>query len=102
MRAYFCRDILSNTLANIMGYPLRTVMNLTDVGHLTSDADEGEDKMEKGAKREKMTVRELADKYIEHFRKYLKMLNIDEYQILCRATDHIPEQIAMIQQLAEK
>ena len=102
MRAYICRDILRNTLEKIMWYPLKSVMNMTDVGHLTSDEDEGEDKMEKWAKREKMTVRQLADKYIASFKRYLQMLNIDEYQIICRATNHIKEQIAMIQQLEEK
>jgi len=49
-----------------------------------------------------MTVRQLADKYIASFKRYIQMLNIDEYQIICRATDHIKEQIAMIQQLEEK
>ncbi len=102
MRAYICRDILRNTLEKIMWYPLKSVMNLTDVGHLTSDADEGEDKMEKWAKREAMTVWQLADKYIASFKRYLHMLNIEEYQTICRATDHIKEQIAMIQQLEEK
>ncbi|MCX6823220.1 MAG: cysteine--tRNA ligase [candidate division SR1 bacterium] len=102
MRAYLCRDILCNTLEKIMGYPLRNVMNMTDVGHLTSDADEGEDKMEKGAKRDNMTVWELADKYIASFKRYLKLLNIDEYEIICRATEHIQEQITMIQQLEKK
>ena len=102
MRAYVCWDILRNTLENVMGYPLRSVMNLTDVGHLTSDADDGEDKMEKGASREKMTVWELAEKYIHSFKRYIKMLNIDQYQTLCRATDHIQEQIDMIKKLEEK
>lgn len=102
MRAYISRDILRNTLENIMWYKVKSVMNMTDVGHLTSDADEGEDKMEKWAKRESLTVRQLADKYIASFKRYLHMLNIDEYQIICRATDHIPEQIKMIQQLEAK
>ena len=102
MRAYLCRDILCNTIEKIMGYPLHNVMNMTDVGHLTSDADEGEDKMEKWAKRDNMTVWQLADKYIASFKRYLKLLNIDEYKTICRATDHIPEQIVMIQQLEEK
>lgn len=102
MRAYVCRDILRNTLERIMWYPLISVMNLTDVGHLTSDEDSWEDKMEKWAKREQMTVRELANKYIESFKRYLALLSIDEYQILCRATDHIQEQIALIQKLEEK
>jgi len=49
-----------------------------------------------------MTVWQLADKYIASFKRYIKMLNIDEYQVICRATDHIKEQIAMIQQLEKK
>ena len=102
MRAYICRDILHNTLEKIMGYPVHTVMNMTDVGHLTSDADEGEDKMEKWAKRDNMTVWKLADKYIASFKRYLHLLNIDEYETICRATEHIKEQIIMIQQLEKK
>lgn len=102
MRAYICWDILRNTLENIMWYPLKSVMNLTDVWHLTSDEDHGEDKMEKWAQRENLTVRELADKYIESFKRYLKILNIEEYNVLCRATDNIQEQIDMIKTLEEK
>ena len=102
MRAFAFDDLLRNTVRNILGYKLKHVMNLTDVWHLTGDADDGEDKMEKWAKRDNMTVRELADKYIAEFYKYLDMLNIENFDVFCRATDHIQEQIDMIVSLEEK
>ncbi len=102
MRAYAFVDLLRNTIRNVLWYKLKHVMNLTDVGHLTDDADDGEDKMEKWAKRDNMTVRELADKYIAEFYKYLEMLNIEIFDIFCRATDHIQDQIDMIVSLEEK
>ncbi len=74
-------------------------MNLTDVGHMTSDEDFGEDKMEKGAKRENLTVWQIADKYIEQFIDSLKLLNVQKPDVLCRATDHIPEQIELIKKI---
>ncbi len=77
-------------------------MNITDVGHLTSDADEGEDKMLKGAKREKKTVWEVAEFYTEAFKEDIKKLNIIEPDIWCKATDHIKEQIDLIKQLEKK
>ncbi|HRX63505.1 MAG TPA: cysteine--tRNA ligase [Candidatus Absconditabacterales bacterium] len=102
MRAFSFADLLRNTIKNILGYPTKHVMNLTDVGHLTDDGDDGEDKMEKGAKRDNMTVRELADKYITEFYKYLDSLNIEKFDVFCRATDHIQEQINMVKTLEEK
>ena len=74
-------------------------MNITDVGHLTSDADEGEDKMLKGAKREKKTVWQIAEFYLEAFKNDMKKLNLISPNIWCKATEHIKEQIAMIQKL---
>ena len=74
-------------------------MNITDVGHLTSDADEGEDKMLKGAKREGKTVWEVAEYYTQAFKKDLKNLNIQEPDIWSKATEHIKQQIEMIQKL---
>ena len=68
LRTYIFEDILEKTLRYI-GYPVKRVMNITDVGHMTSDADEGEDKMLKGAKREHKTVWELAEFYTEAFKK---------------------------------
>jgi cysteinyl-tRNA synthetase len=72
-------------------------MNITDVGHLTSDSDTGEDKMEKGSRRTGMTAWEIAALYTQAFKDDLKRLNIQEPTIWCKATDHIAEQIAFIQ-----
>jgi cysteinyl-tRNA synthetase len=77
-------------------------MNITDVGHLTSDADEGEDKMLKGAKREGKTVWQIAEFYTNAFQDDIKRLNILEPNIWCKATDHIKEQIEMIENLEKK
>ncbi|MDQ6916853.1 MAG: cysteine--tRNA ligase [Pseudomonadota bacterium] len=78
------------------GYAVRHVMNITDVGHLTSDADTGEDKMEKGARRTGKTAWEIAQLYTDAFVADMARLNMEVPAILCRATDHIPEQIAFI------
>ncbi|MDD5039899.1 MAG: cysteine--tRNA ligase [Patescibacteria group bacterium] len=101
LRTYLFEDILKRTLfAN--GYAIKHVMNITDVGHLTSDADEGEDKMEKGSKREGKSAWDIAKFYTGAFRQNLRDLNITEPDIWCRATDHIPEQIDWIKKLEEK
>ncbi len=76
-------------------------MNITDVGHLTSDADDGEDKLEKWAKREWISVWEVAKKYENIFMKGMKALNIDTFDVMPRATDHIAEQISLVQKLEE-
>jgi cysteinyl-tRNA synthetase len=78
------------------GYRVRHVMNITDVGHLTSDADTGEDKMEKGARRTGKTAWEIAQLYTDAFIVDMKSLNIEDPTVLCRATDHIREQIGFI------
>ena len=83
------------------GYQVNHVMNITDVGHLTSDADEGEDKMLKGAKREKKTVWEIAEFYTKAFMSDMKALNLLEPHIKCKATDHIGEMIEQIKKLEE-
>lgn len=98
MYAYVQWDSMIKTL-NFLGYKTKWVMNITDVGHLTSDEDAGEDKMEKGAKREGISVWQLADKYIAQFQESLKLLNISKPDILCRATKHIPEQIKLAQKI---
>jgi cysteinyl-tRNA synthetase len=102
MYAYVQWDILVRSL-NYLGYKTKWVMNLTDVGHLTGDnlgdADTGEDKMEKGAEREGISVWEIADKYIAQFKESLKALNINEPDVLSRATEHIPEQIDLIKKI---
>lgn len=100
-RTYVAEDILKRALL-YNGYKVKHVMNITDVGHLTSDADTGEDKMEKGAAREKKTVWQIADFYTNIFMGGLKSLNILAPTILCKATDHIKEQIGMIKALEKK
>jgi cysteinyl-tRNA synthetase len=100
LRTYIFSDILKRALI-YNGYKVKHVMNITDVGHLTSDADTGEDKMEKGARRERKTAWEIADFYIGEFKKDIKNLNIIEPNILCRATGHIREQIELIKKLEE-
>ena len=95
-RTYIFTDILRRVLA-INGYSVKHVMNITDVGHLTSDADEGEDRMEKGSRRTGMTAWEIAELYTQEFKLDLERLNILEPTIWCRATDHISDQIEVIQ-----
>lgn len=101
LRTYIFEDILKRVL-QVNGYNVKHIMNITDVGHLTSDADEGQDKMEKGALREHKTVWEIAQMYINEFRDNLTELNISEPNIWCQATNHIPEQISLIQTLESK
>jgi cysteinyl-tRNA synthetase len=96
LRTYIFEDILRRVLA-FNGYPVRHVMNITDVGHLTSDADTGEDKMEKGSRRTGMTAWEIAALYTQAFKDDMQRLNIQEPTLWCKATDYIAEQIAFIQ-----
>lgn len=98
MYAYVQWDALVRLL-RYLGNEVSWVMNLTDVGHMTSDEDLGEDKMEKGAKREGLTVWQIADKYIKQFTESLTLLNVKTPDVLCRATDHIPEQIELIKKI---
>ncbi len=98
LRTYVFEDLLRRTL-EMAGYAVRHVMNITDVGHLTSDADTGEDKMEKGAARTGLTAWEIAERYTAAFREDLAALNILEPHVWCRATDHIEEQIADIAEI---
>ncbi len=95
LRTYVFEDLLRRTLT-FNGYQVKHVMNITDVGHLVSDADSGEDKMEKGSRRTGKTAWEIAAFYTEAFQSDLQRLNIFEPTIWCRATDHIPEQIEFI------
>jgi cysteinyl-tRNA synthetase len=87
-RTFLFEDVLKRVL-EWNGYAVRHVMNITDVGHLTSDADTGEDKMEKGARRTGMTAWQIAKLYTDDFLENLERLNIEDPTILCRATDHI-------------
>src|SRR5260221_3814018 len=95
LRTYIFEDILRRVLA-FNGYTVRHVMNITDVGHLTSDADTGEDKMEKGSRRTGKSAWEIAEEYTQAFKDDLHRLNINEPTIWSKATDHIQEQIEMI------
>ena len=98
MYAYVCWDVLTRTF-KYLGYKVNNVINITDVGHLISDADSGEDKMEKGSKREGLTVWEIAKKYENEFLENLKELNIELPWKMPRATDHIQEQIEIIKKI---
>ncbi|MCI8486983.1 MAG: cysteine--tRNA ligase [Clostridia bacterium] len=90
MRAYVFMDTLRKVL-KYNGYKLNHVMNITDVGHLTSDADEGEDKMEKSAKEKNMSVYEIARIYTEAFFNDINRLNIESPEHIAKATEHIKE-----------
>ena len=90
LRAYLFMDTLRRVL-KYNGYKLKHVMNITDVGHLVSDADEGEDKMLKAARRENKDPFEIAKFYTEDFLNNLKLLNIDKPEIIAKATDHIKD-----------
>ncbi len=100
-RANIFDDVLHRALVH-EGFKVKFVMNITDVGHLVSDADEGEDKLEKGAKREKLSVWDVAEKYTQLFKQDLAALNVVEPDVWLKATDHIPEQVALIQRLEAK
>ncbi|MGN0401926.1 MAG: cysteine--tRNA ligase [Acetatifactor sp.] len=101
LRSYIMEDLLEKTL-RYLGYDVKRVMNITDVGHLSSDADTGEDKMLKGAKREHKTVMEIAKFYTDAFFSDCKKLNIKRPDVVEPATNCIPEFIHMIEVLLEK
>jgi cysteinyl-tRNA synthetase len=101
LRTYIFNDILKRVLI-YNGFKVKHVMNVTDVGHLTSDADEGEDKMEKAALKEGKKAEDIANFYLKVFQEDLKKLNIIEPNIWCKATEHIKEQIKLVEILEEK
>jgi cysteinyl-tRNA synthetase len=101
LRTYIFEDLLRRVL-EFNGYRVNHVMNITDVGHLTSDADTGEDRMEKGSKRTGMTAWQIAELYTQEFQKDLERLNIQAPGVWCKATDHIQEQIEVIQCIEAK
>ncbi len=101
LRTYLFEDILKRTLI-YNGYKIKHVMNITDVGHLTSDQDTGEDKIEKGSKREGLSAYEIAEKYTEAFKLDIKKLNIIDPNVWMKATDTIQEQIDFIKKLEER
>lgn len=98
MRTNIFQDVLRRVL-RYNGYKLKHVMNITDVGHLVSDADEGEDKMLKSAREENKTPLEIAEYYTKLFFKDLENLNIETPEIVCKATDHINEMIEYVKEL---
>ena len=101
LRTYIMEDVLEKAL-RYMGYNVKRVMNITDVGHLASDADTGEDKMLKGAKRENKSVMEIAQYYTDAFFADCVKLNIKKPDIIQPATGCIPEFIHMVEGLVEK
>ena len=100
LRTYIFEDILEKAL-NYLGYHVKRVMNITDVGHLQSDADTGEDKMLMGAKREGKTVYEIAKFYTDAFFSDTKKLNIKTPEVISKASDNIDMYIKMIQKLLD-
>ena len=98
MRTNIFQDVLRRVL-KYNGYKIKHAMNITDVGHLVSDADEGEDKMIKSAKEMHKSPLEIAKYYTELFFEDLKKLNIETPEIICKATDHIPDMIKYVEKL---
>jgi len=101
LRTYLFEDLLRRSL-EFFGFKVRHVVNITDVGHLTSDEDNGEDKMEKGAERTGRSVWEVAEFYTKKFKEDLELLNVRPPTVWCKATDYIKEQIDLIKKLEEK
>ena len=100
LTAYIYWDLLVRTL-RADGLKVKRVLNLTDVGHLASDADEGEDKLEKGAEREGKDVYEIAEQYIEAFREDYQKLALTEPEVWARATDYIADDIEAVDKMTE-
>ncbi len=101
LRKYTMDDVLVRTLRHA-GFAVKFVQNVTDVGHLASDADTGEDKLEKGAKKYNKTVWEIAKEFEEYFWKSMDLMGNLRPDISCRATDHIPAQLEMVKTLEAK
>lgn len=100
-RSFLMADFLKRTL-EYLGYEVKQVMNLTDVGHLTDNADQGEDKIEMRARQEKKGAQQIAEFYISAFQKDQRKLNISPPDKMPRATDHIQEMINLVKELEEK
>ena len=100
MRAFIFMDNLRKVL-KLNGYELKHVMNITDVGHMTSDADDGEDKMNKAAREQKISPWEIADKYTKAFLVDLDKLNIERTEVICKATDHVKEMEEYVKKIVE-
>ena len=101
LRTYIFEDILVKTLRSA-GFSVDRVMNITDVGHLTDDGDNGEDKLEVGAKRDGITAWDVAKRYTEAFISDMQELNIEVPERLIKATDTIQDQIDLVQILEHK
>ncbi len=101
LRTYVFMDILRRVL-KYNGYKVKHVMNITDVGHLLSDADEGEDKMVKSAREQKKSPWEIAEYFTEAFFEDVEQLNIEKPEVICKATEHIDEMLEFVQGLVEK
>lgn len=101
LRTYLFEDVLRRTL-ELNGHQVRHVINITDVGHLVSDADDGEDKMETGSRRTGESAWDIAEKYTVAFKQDLLTLNMLPPQIWCKATEHIVEQISFISCIEQK
>ncbi len=101
MRPYLFADLLTRTL-RFAGYRVRHVIHITDVGHLTDDADAGEDKVEQAAREGGLSAWDVAEKWTHLYKQDLAKLRVREPDVWCKATDHIPEQIDMIRKLEEK
>jgi cysteinyl-tRNA synthetase len=101
LRTYLFEDLLRRVL-EWKGWDVQHVVNITDVGHMTSDADAGEDKIMKAAEREQKSPWEIARFYEDTFLHDLNLLNIETPKVLCRATEHVAEMIKLVQQLEAK
>lgn len=100
LRTYLFEDVLRRTFS-FFGYKVSHVMNITDIGHLTDDADDGEDKMLRSAKEQQKSVHQIADFYTKAFLEDCRHLNILRPQTICKATDHIDDMIALIRRIEE-
>ncbi len=101
MRTNLFQDTLRRVL-KYNGYELKHVMNITDVGHLVSDGDEGEDKMLKSAREEHKTPMEIAEHYTKLFFKDLERLNVEKPEVVCKATEHIKEMLELVEKIMER
>ncbi|MBI2023332.1 cysteine--tRNA ligase [Candidatus Giovannonibacteria bacterium] len=106
LRSYVFSDTLRRTL-EYAGFKVKQIVNITDIGHLTSDADSGDDKMVKGLKREGLPLslaglKQLADKYEKLFKEDLEKLNIETADAFPRATEYLPDEIALVEELEKK
>ena len=98
LRAYVFLDVLDKTLS-LLGYKIKHIMNITDVGHLTDDGDNGEDKMKKSAAERHQSVLEVANFYTDAFIKDMDAMNIRHPDVICRATEHIDDMIELIKKI---